>query len=119
MKVAIMGASDKPDRYSYKALKMLQEHHHEVLLVHPRITEVEGIKVHPTVGDLPEQCHTLTMYVNAAISDKFADQIVSAGFKRVIFNPGAENANLESKLTAAGVEVRNECTLVMLTLGNF
>lgn len=119
MNVAILGASEKPDRYAYKALKMLEENNHDVFLVHPRIKEVEGKPVVPSVLNLQEPCHTLTVYVNSQISDKISDDIVAAGFQRVIFNPGAENSTLEAKLTAAGVDVRNECTLVMLSLGNF
>ena len=119
MKVAILGASDKHDRYSYKAMKMLLEHHHEVFLVHPKLTEIEGHAVHPHINELEEQCHTLTVYVNPKISDSIGDEIIAGGFKRVVFNPGSENTSLETKLIAAGVEVRNECTLVMLSIGNF
>lgn len=119
MKVAILGASDNPDRYSYKALKMLEEYDHDVFLVHPRHKVIEGKTVCEKISDLPEKCHTLTVYVNEALSEKLSDEIVAAGFKRVIFNPGAENSNLEKKLKATGSEVCNECTLVMLSIGNF
>lgn len=43
-RVAILGASDKPDRYSNKALHLLREHGHEDIPVHPAIPEIEGKK---------------------------------------------------------------------------
>ena len=37
--VVILGASDKPDRYAYKAFKMLTEKGHNVFLVHPMLQD--------------------------------------------------------------------------------
>ena len=34
-RVAILGASDKPDRYSNKAQRLLRQHGHTVVPVHP------------------------------------------------------------------------------------
>ena len=39
--------------------------------------------------------------------------------RRVIFNPGAENPALEDGLRAAGIEVEDACTLVLLRTGQF
>jgi hypothetical protein len=39
--------------------------------------------------------------------------------KRIIFNPGAENPELEKKAQAKGIETEEACTLVMLSIGNF
>jgi hypothetical protein len=39
--------------------------------------------------------------------------------KRIIFNPGAENPELEALARKNGIEVLNACTLVMLSIGNF
>jgi Trk K+ transport system NAD-binding subunit len=37
----------------------------------------------------------------------------------IIFNPGAENPNLAKAASAAGIEVVEDCTLVMLQSGTF
>ncbi|MCM8776521.1 MAG: CoA-binding protein, partial [Candidatus Omnitrophica bacterium] len=45
MNVAVIGASDKPDRYSYKAVKLLLERGHRVYPVHPRVKDIDCLAV--------------------------------------------------------------------------
>ena len=119
MNVAVLGASKKPDRYSYKAIQFLREKGHTPIPVHPVIKDVEGIPVHPSLADVPEEVDTVTVYLSATNSNKYADEILSSGTKRVIFNPGAENPELAGRLKDAGIEVVEACTLVMLRTDQF
>ena len=119
MVVAVLGASNKADRYSYKALKMLQEHGHEPLPIHPKLKEIEGATVYCNLTAIDKEVHTLTMYVGPARSATMVDDILALGAKRVIFNPGTENSELQDKLRQHGVEVLEACTLVMLSTGTF
>ncbi|MBL7664387.1 MAG: CoA-binding protein [Bacteriovoracaceae bacterium] len=116
--VAILGASDKSERYSYKAMKMLKEHGHETRLVSPQYDEIEGEKVYKKLSEL-KNIDTLTMYVNAQISNQLKDEIIQLNPKRVIFNPGTENISLERDLSKNKIEVEEACTLVLLSTGQF
>jgi predicted CoA-binding protein len=62
---------------------------------------------------------TVTVYVNAKISDAEYERIINLKPRRVIFNPGAENEPLAVKLEEQGIEVVRACTLVMLRTGQF
>jgi len=104
-KVIVFGYSDNPERYSNMAYNLLMEFGHQAIKFNPREQQV---------GELPESCDTLTLYVSEAISDKFSDAILGLKFKRIIFNPGTENPKLEKKLIEKGIEVVHGCTLVML-----
>lgn len=117
MNVAVIGASNKSDRYSYKAVMALKEKGHIVFPVHPRIKEIEGMPVVSSIADLPSGIDIMTMYVSAEVSSKMADQVIDKHPKCVIFNPGAENQDLAAKLHAQGIEVKNACTLVLLKTG--
>lgn len=119
MRVAVLGASDNPERYSYKAFIMLLDHEHDVALIHPKLKKIKEHKVYSKISEVEPLCHTLTVYVNPHLSDQLSNDILGGGFERVIFNPGAENAQLKKKLEAKGVQVVNECTLVMLSLNRF
>lgn len=119
MNVAVLGASNKPDRYSHKAVQMLDEYGHTVYPVHPRAKEVDGNPVFAELGLIPDPVDTVTMYVSPAVSDGMGDEILAAGPRRVIFNPGAENPVLAERLRKAGVEVVEACTLVMLKTRQF
>ena len=119
MNVAVIGASNKPDRYSYQAVKLLQEKGHVVFPVHQRIKDIEGLKVYPSISDIREIIDTVSLYVAADISSQLADSILAHKPRRIIFNPGAENSALEQKAKEKGVTPLNACTLVMLRTGQF
>lgn len=109
-KVIVFGYSDNPERYSNMAYHLLNDFHHEAIKYNPREQEA---------SELPKSCDTVTLYMSAAISDKFSDVLMNLDFKRIIFNPGTENANLEEKIQAKGIEVVHGCTLVMLRTDQF
>ncbi len=119
MNVAVIGASNKPQRYSYMAVLLLKEQGHAVYPVHPKIREIEGIAVYPAIKEIKEPVDTVTLYVNAAISDSIGKAIFAKEPKRIIFNPGAENPALEHQARERGIDTINACTLVMLKTGQF
>jgi predicted CoA-binding protein len=118
-RVAVLGASPKEDRYSFKAVRMLLEHGHVPVPVHPAGHTVDGVAGLKSLDDITEPIDTLTVYVNAGISGGQLDSILKLNPRRVVFNPGAENEELATKLEAAGIEVVRACTLVMLRTDQF
>jgi len=119
MNVAVLGASDKPDRYSYRAIQMLREKGHRPFPVHPRLQEIEGLSVYASLSEIPEPIDTITVYLSAANSAPVADAILDSGARRVIFPPGAESPKLTERLAARGIEALDACPLVMLSTGQF
>ena len=119
MNVAVIGASNKPDRYSYQAVMLLKEKGHKVYPVHQRIKDIEGIPVYPSITDIADPIDTVSMYVAADISTALSDAILAKNPRRIIFNPGAENAELEQKAKQSGMIPVNACTLVLLRTGQF
>lgn len=117
--VAVLGASPKEDRYSYKAVQMLRDHGHSPIPVHPAGHDVLGIHGLKSLDEISQPIDTLTMYVGAQISDGELDRILKLKPRRVIFNPGSENEGLAERLRAAGIEVVVACTLVMLRTDQF
>ncbi len=118
-RVAILGASSDPDRYAFKAQRLLKEYGHRVVPVSPKETAVNGDAAVASLGAIEGSVDTLTLYVRPAISDGYREQILALKPARVIFNPGTENPALEAALTAAGIAWLEACTLVMLRTGQF
>jgi predicted CoA-binding protein len=116
-KVAVLGASPKPDRFSFKAVRMLKEHGFKPIPVHPAGLAVDGVPGVKSLDEIKDTIDTLTMYVNSNISNEQTELILKIHPRRVIFNPGAENEELTKKLEDAGIEVVRHCTLVMLSVG--
>lgn len=119
MRVVVLGASDKPERYSYKAFKMLQEYGHSPVLVSPTLKSLEGFQVFSDLSNVSGKVDTLTVYVNPGISSQLQAKILSLKPERVVFNPGSENPELMKALDKAGIPVLEACTLVLLRTGQF
>ncbi|MBX7208322.1 MAG: CoA-binding protein [Verrucomicrobiaceae bacterium] len=118
-RVAVIGASENPGRYSHRALVMLREHGHQVVPVHPKLATIEGLPVAPDIASIEGPVDTVTMYVGPQISSGLADALIALKPRRVIFNPGAENPALAAKLSTAGITCEDACTLVLLRTGAF
>ncbi|MBI3135639.1 MAG: CoA-binding protein [Bacteroidetes bacterium] len=117
-KVLVMGASENVGRYSNRAIKLLLQYNFEVVALGNREGKVESVSIQK--GMVPfENVHTVTMYLGAANQKSYYDYIVSLKPKRVIFNPGAENPELEKLLAENGIEFEEACTLVLLNTGHF
>ena len=113
----VLGASDKEDRYSYKALVLLTEHGFNVIPVHPKLKTIENIPVKESLDKISEEINTITVYVGPQVSKDLVIDLIRIKPKRIIFNPGAENPPIYKTLQDAGINVIEACTLVMLKTG--
>lgn len=114
----VLGASLKPEHYSHLAMLRLQAHGHPVVAVGLREGAVAGIPVRREIP-IGTRVHTVTLYLNARNQEPWADRILALRPRRIIFNPGAENADLARRAREAGIETLEACTLVMLSTGQF
>ncbi len=117
-KTLVIGASENPERYSYKAIKMLNEHHHPILALGTRTGEVDGIKIQKEI-DKNEEVHTITMYVGPKNQPAYFELITQLKPQRLLLNPGTENPEMEKLAKENNIEVIHGCTLVMLSTGQY
>jgi len=117
--VAVLGASPKPARYANQCIRLLQTHGYKITPVHPRFALVEELPVTHSITVITEPVDTLTVYVGPTHLEPLADDIVRLNPGRVIFNPGTESVLVQGRLTEAGVEWFEACTLVMLKTNQF
>lgn len=118
-RTVVLGASPKPNRYAFKALQLLQQYGHPTVPVNPAYDEILGLKCYSSLGDAPAPIDTVTIYLGKRRSDPLIEQITNVRPRRIILNPGAENDDLAHAARQRGIEVVEECTLVMLTTGTF
>lgn len=119
MNVAVVGASQNPERYSHKAVLLLIQNGHCPIPVHPTVEEVAGLPTFKTLDAIDVPIDTVSIYLSAKNQNELEQGIRVCQAKRVIFNPGTENPVLEEQLRAAGIEVMEACTLVLLNTGQF
>lgn len=117
-KTVVIGASENPERYSYKAVVSLSKHGEEVVAVGLKDGMILNIPITKEKKHI-ENVDTITMYVGPQNQPGWYDYILSLKPKRIIFNPGAENPELATLATKNKIEVVEACTLVMLSIGNY
>lgn len=117
-KTLVLGASTNTARYSFLVANKLARKGYPIVNVGRKVGEVAGVAI-----EKPDVIHTdidtVTVYVGAKNQPEYYDYILNTNPKRVIFNPGAENSELESLLHEKGIETVNACTLVMLNTGQY
>lgn len=117
-KTLVLGATPNPDRYAYLAANRLKSKGHPVVNVGLKKGEVAGVPI-----EEPTQIHddidTLTLYVGPQNQAKLYQYILDTHPKRIIFNPGSENPELEKLASEKGIETIEACTLVMLATGQY
>ncbi|MFH1943231.1 MAG: CoA-binding protein [bacterium] len=117
--VVVLGASDKPERYSNMAVRLLKQEGHRVIPVHPKLKTIEGLPVAPSLEAIGEKVHTLTIYIVPLRSQALAESILALRPDRVIFNPGTESPELEERFSKQGTAFVKACTLILLRTGKF
>lgn len=118
MKVLVMGANTNPEKYAYKAITMLKAHGHEVNGIGLRPGNVAGVDI-DTEKKNYTGIDTITLYLNAKNQQPYYDYFLQLKPRRVIFNPGTENPELENLLKKNGIKAEEACTLVLLGTGQF
>ena len=114
----VLGASPNPERYSFLATNLLKEKHHPVYpfgIKKGQIGDLEITNQWPDNGSID----TVTLYIGPAGQEEYYDAIISLAPRRIIFNPGTENPDLQALANEKGIETIEACTLVMLKTGQY
>jgi predicted CoA-binding protein len=105
--VALVGASDRPDRPSYGVMKTLQDHGYRVIPVNPQITgeHIHGEFVFRELSQLGDQIDLVDIFRNSAAAGEAVDQAIAVGAKAVWMQLGVINAEAAARAEAAGLKV--------------
>jgi hypothetical protein len=117
-KTLVIGASENPNRYSYKAIRSLVSHGHEVVAIGLRVGQVSGVSF-STQKEAFENIDTVTLYIGPQNQPEYYQYILDLKPQRVIFNPGTENPEFISRLKTSGIYPEIACTLVLLSIGQY
>ena len=105
--VAMIGASDRPDRPSYGVMKFLQDHGYRVIPVNPSITgeHIHGEFVWRELSQIGDPIDMVDIFRRSADAGEAVDQAIAAGAKAVWMQLGVVNADAAARAEAAGLNV--------------
>ena len=105
--IAMIGASDRPDRPSYGVMVKLQAHGYRVIPVNTQITgeHVHGEFVFRDLSQLGDPIDIVDIFRNSAAAGEAVDQAIAAGAKAVWMQLGVVNEEAAARAEAAGLQV--------------
>ena len=105
--IALVGASDRPDRPSYNVMRVLQEWGYRVLPVNPQITgeHVHGEYVWRDLAQIGEPVDMVDIFRRPLAAGEAVDEAIAAGAKSVWLQIGVINHDAAARAEAAGLKV--------------
>ena len=105
--IAMIGASDRPDRPSYRVMEFLQRHGYRVLPVNPQITgeHVHGEYVWRELSQIGEPIDLVDIFRRPQAAGEAVDEAIAAGAKAVWMQLGVINEEAAARAEAAGLTV--------------
>ena len=110
--VAVIGASTAHHKYGNKAVRAYLRQGWTVYPVNPNETTVEGLKVYPTITDVPGPVDRVSMYVPPSVGISLLEAIKAKGTAELFLNPGSESDALLARAEALGLEAIQACSIV-------
>src|SRR5690242_12829113 len=105
--IALIGASDRPDRPSYGVMKFLQDQGYRVFPVNPQITgeHIHGEFVWRELSQIGEPIDMVDIFRRPQAAGEAVDEAIAAGAKAVWLQLGVVNHGAAARAEAAGLEV--------------
>ncbi|HUE80416.1 MAG TPA: CoA-binding protein [Sphingomicrobium sp.] len=113
--IAMVGASDRPERPSNGVMKFLQSHGYRVLPVNPTITgeHVHGEFVWRELAQIGEPIDIVDVFRRSEAAGEAVDQAIAAGAKAVWMQLGVVNEEAARRAEEAGLKVvMDRCTKI-------
>ncbi|WP_326524930.1 CoA-binding protein [Sphingomonas sp.] len=105
--IALVGASDRPDRPSYGVMKRLQDHGYRVIPVNPQITgeHIHGEFVFRELAQLGDPIDIVDIFRRPQAAGEAVDEAIAIGAKAVWMQLGVVNEEAAARAEAAGLKV--------------
>lgn len=105
--IALVGASDRPDRPSNGVMKFLQSHGYRVIPVNPIITgeHIHGEYVWRELGQIGERIDLVDIFRRSSEVAPVVDQAIAIGAKAIWMQIGVIDPESAARAEAAGLKV--------------
>jgi predicted CoA-binding protein len=113
---AVVGASQDRSKYGNKVLRAYLQTNRTVYPVNPTTDVIEGLKAYPTLADLPETVHGVSIITPPRVTEKVVEQAGELGIRNIWMQPGAESDSAMELAESLGMNVigGGPCVLVIL-----
>lgn len=103
--ICIVGISDKPGRDSGRIALMLKKAGYHVTGIHPTLTEFAGIKVYPSLTDVPGDIDIVDVFMNSSRIPQIIEDVLTVKPKTLWLQLGIRNDEAVAPLFDAGINI--------------
>ncbi len=103
--IAMVGASNNPDKASHGIMKYLLDAGYHVIPVNPKETDVLGQRAVASLRDITEPVDVVDVFRKAEDTPPIADEAVAIGAKVLWLQTGISNDDAAAKALAGGLQV--------------
>jgi len=114
--IAIIGASNNPEKFGNKAVKAYLKKGYKVYPVNPKEEKIEGLKAYKSILDIKDPIDRVSIYLPPNITVKVLDEIAKKGADEIFLNPGSESEEVFDKAEKLGLEPMVACSIVSVGL---
>ena len=114
-RIALVGASAKPERPSHRVMQFLLDEGYEVLPINPGLAgqNLLGQTVYASLADLPSSVDMADIFRNAASLPEITQDVVAAGIPAMWTQLGVVHSEAEQTAVDAGLElVMDRCPAI-------
>lgn len=101
--VCVVGISDKPGRDSGRIALMLKQEGYHVTGVHPTLREFAGIKVYPSLQEVPGDIDIVDVFMNSKRIPEIIDNVLAVKPKALWLQLGIRNDEAVAPVQEAGI----------------
>lgn len=114
--VAVVGASRHRHKFGNKCVRAFLQRGFEVFPVNPNCEEVEGLTTYPSLDKLPVEPDRISLYLQPHKIRALLSELGRFPDAEIWFNPGSADAKVLAEARAAGIDVRDGCSIVDIGL---
>ncbi len=116
-RIAVVGASNSPEKYGNIIVRTLVDFGYSVLPVNPAVPEILGVKAYPDVNSLPDPVDLVNFVTPPPVTARVLESMDAARFPVVWFQDGASDEDcLRVAVAKFGTVVHGACIMVAARL---
>ena len=111
---AVIGATDKKDKFGYKIVKTLKDNGYKVFPVNPNYDKVAGLTCYSDISQVADEVDVVDFVINPSIGRKAIEDVAENGLKYVWLQPGARSKEIKEYAEDHNISVVESCIYAQL-----
>lgn len=111
---AVVGATNKKNKYGYKIVKRLKKNNYNVFPVNPKCKDIIGLNCYSDLSSIDSKIDVVDVVVKPEIGIEVMKEINDLGIKYVWLQPGTRSQEIRDFAAKNEIEIIENCIYASL-----